>query len=200
MPALTDLVTAILARVQEPGVLPYCKAFEPIPARLTQRRDEVFNATMRALQNRAPFFLVATDDIRSVSGKVGGTAPDWRCDLDVFVYCGSDHHGDMVAGRLDPDETALAEPSADPGLRQMLEDVFFHLAGWAPTTASARMNPVRGSWTLVDGALSVWEWTFSTEVVLASQPLPPRTRITSVRVDNQTATTPPAIIASEELP
>ena len=200
MPAITDTVDSILTRLEDDAALEYCKAFEAIPARLTPRRNEIFNATMRALHNRAPFVLVAADDIRNVTGKTGGTTQDWRCELDMYVYCGSDHRSGMVLGRLDPDAAALEQPTADQGVRRFLEDVFARLAGWAPTTGTGRLNPVGGSWVLVEGALSVWEWLFKVEVILASQPLPPRTRYTSVRVDNQTATTPPAIIASEELP
>jgi hypothetical protein len=200
MPVLTDIVANILARLQEEDALPYCKAFAPIPARLTQRRDEVFQAALRALQNRAPFVLVAVDEIRSIVGKTGGTAQDWRCEIDIYVYCGGDHRGDMIAGRLDPDAAALGDPNADQGLRQLMEDVFSRLAGWAPINTSHRLNPVRGTWVLVDGALTIWEWHFSSELLLASQPLPPRARYTSLRVDNQTSGEPPAIIASEELP
>jgi hypothetical protein len=155
---------------------------------------------MRALRNRSPFVLVTADDVRSVQGKAGGIALDWRCELDILVYCGGDHRGDMVLGRLDPDEAALADPGADQGVRKLFEDVFARLAGWAPIPQATRLNPVRGSWALVDAALSIWEWRFTTELVLASQPMPPRTRYTSARVDNQTASSPPAIIASEELP
>ena len=199
-PVITDIVASILARLQAEDALPYCKAFAAIPARLTQRRDEVFQAALRALQNRAPFVLVAADEIDRIEGKTGGTAQEWRCEMDIYVYCGSDHRGDMVAGRLDPDAAALADPSADPGLRQFLIDVFAPLAGWAPVSTGQRLNPVRGSWAMVDGAFTIWEWHFTCQVLLTSQPLPPRTRYTSLRVDNQTPDEPPAIIASEELP
>lgn len=200
MPVITNAMTSILERLEAAEALTYCKAFEPIPARLPTRRDETFNAMLRALRNRSPFVLVAADDVRSVQGKAGGISLDWRCELDIMVYCGGDHRSDMVAGRLDPDATALADAGADPGVRKLLEDVFRLLAGWAPIPSATRLNPTRGSWHLVDAALSIWEWTFSTELVLASQPMPPRARYTSARVDNQTATAPPAIIASEELP
>jgi hypothetical protein len=200
MPVITDIVANILARLEADGALPYCKAFEAIPARLTQRRDEISQAAIRALQNRAPFVLVAADEIGRIEGKTGGTTQEWRCELDIYVYCGTDHRAGMVAGRLDPDAAALADPNADPGLRQFLVDVFGRLAGWAPVSTGERLNPVRGTWALVDAAHTIWEWHLTTQLRLTSQPLPPRARYTTVRVDNQTPDDPPAIIASEELP
>lgn len=202
-PVATQIVASVMARVAPLALAQggYVKAIKRAAARLDARLAEtVWQAALDEMRANAPAIFTTIDAYRNFTGTSGGRTQSWKGDADLYVYCATDHRGSLTEGRLDPDATADADPTADQGLWRLVEDVFGRLAGWSPQGNAYRLNPVGGRFVVIDEAITVWEWHFSASVVLDSTPIPAPPTVTSALVDNQTPDAPPVIITSEELP
>jgi hypothetical protein len=202
-PVATQIVSAVLARVASLALAEggYVKAIKRAAARLDGRMTEaVWQAALVEMSGNAPAIFVGVDAYRNFTGNTGGRAQSWQGDADLYVYCATDYRGSLTEGRLDPDDSADLDPTADQGMWRLVEDVFVRLAGWSPQSNVYRLNPAAGKFVVVDEAVTVWEWQFSVSVVLASNPLPSAPVVTSVRVDNHVPNDPAVIITTEDLP
>lgn len=202
-PLLTQAVDAVKARLSELtiGSGGYLAAIESAPADLDARSwtSEAMQDALRAVASRYPAVLISLDELTGFEGTAGGRKIEWRARASLNLYLVGDHRRDTVEGRLDPDDVADGDPTADPGLRRLWEDCFTRLAGWSPISATTRLEPVNSRTTLVSPELTVVEIRFDTQLTITSTPLAALPTMPEAVVTVQDADSE-SIILKENLP
>lgn len=128
--ALRNAIVAKLAPLKKSNGL-YLRAIGKLAAPYLGAGDDDGLALLHlTLQGQAPAIVVALGDAKWKS--IGMDALDLQGVIAVHVYVATVNPRGPVDGRLEPDVTATADDTADPGIDTMLEDVLQQLVGQDP--------------------------------------------------------------------
>lgn len=138
----------------------YLKAVEPYNGEIDQTEgpDDFF----RAYRGRSPFVLVAGGSGSYDSESVGKNR--YKRVVQVELIVGSNHMRTRE-NRLRKDVAAKSDPSVDPGIYQIIEDIFDSIAGECfGLEGTGRLTPVREDVLLQEQAFTAWRLTYRADL------------------------------------
>ncbi len=155
-----------------------------MPRPLRSRDEDEIGLLVNQLSGVTPAVLIALGRLPLQSTNTDGR--EWSGELEIVLYAVSSSARSFVDGRLASDGVAAADPTADPGIEAMLEQIRQLLLGQdlgVNTTSEFRGHAEDELYTFSD--ITIWEQHYTMQLEIEINPNRAITEIaTEVLVDN----------------